>query len=243
VVPPRGRRRSLPDRRYLVADRDRRPPDHAAAGRHAAEAGLGDAAVLRRGAGAGGRRRGHRARGRRRGRWSSPGPGRRRCAPSTAITSASSTPTSSSIPGYYFTGDGARRDEDGYYWITGRIDDVLNVSGHRWAPPRSSPRWCCTRPSPRPPWSATRTTSRARASTPMSRRWPGSSPRRAEEGTGQAGARRDRPDRHRRHHPVGARAAEDPLRQDHAPHPAQDRRQRGRQPRRHLDAGRPDRGR
>ncbi|WP_058556126.1 acetate--CoA ligase [Thiohalocapsa sp. ML1] len=34
-------------------------------------------------------------------------------------------------PGYYFTGDGAKRDEDGYYWITGRIDDVLNVSGHR----------------------------------------------------------------------------------------------------------------
>ena len=34
-------------------------------------------------------------------------------------------------PGSYFTGDGARRDEDGYYWITGRIDDVLNVSGHR----------------------------------------------------------------------------------------------------------------
>ncbi|MBK1694990.1 acetate--CoA ligase [Chromatium weissei] len=34
-------------------------------------------------------------------------------------------------PGYYFTGDGARRDADGYYWITGRIDDVLNVSGHR----------------------------------------------------------------------------------------------------------------
>jgi acetyl-CoA synthetase len=34
-------------------------------------------------------------------------------------------------PGYYFTGDGARRDEDGYWWITGRVDDVLNVSGHR----------------------------------------------------------------------------------------------------------------
>ena len=34
-------------------------------------------------------------------------------------------------PGYYFTGDGALRDEDGYYWITGRVDDVLNVSGHR----------------------------------------------------------------------------------------------------------------
>jgi acetyl-CoA synthetase len=34
-------------------------------------------------------------------------------------------------PGSYFTGDGARRDEDGYYWITGRVDDVINVSGHR----------------------------------------------------------------------------------------------------------------
>ncbi len=37
----------------------------------------------------------------------------------------------SRVPGYYFTGDGCRRDEDGYYWITGRIDDVINVSGHR----------------------------------------------------------------------------------------------------------------
>ncbi|MBI2376872.1 MAG: acetate--CoA ligase [Deltaproteobacteria bacterium] len=37
----------------------------------------------------------------------------------------------SQYPGHYFTGDGCRRDEDGYYWITGRIDDVLNVSGHR----------------------------------------------------------------------------------------------------------------
>jgi acetyl-CoA synthetase len=37
----------------------------------------------------------------------------------------------STYPGYYFTGDGCRRDEDGYYWITGRVDDVINVSGHR----------------------------------------------------------------------------------------------------------------
>lgn len=37
----------------------------------------------------------------------------------------------SQYPGNYFTGDGCRRDEDGYYWITGRVDDVLNVSGHR----------------------------------------------------------------------------------------------------------------
>ncbi len=37
----------------------------------------------------------------------------------------------SAFPGYYMTGDGARRDEDGFYWITGRVDDVMNVSGHR----------------------------------------------------------------------------------------------------------------
>jgi len=38
---------------------------------------------------------------------------------------------SPSSSGYYFTGDGARRDGDGYYWITGRVDDVMNTSGHR----------------------------------------------------------------------------------------------------------------
>src|SRR5262249_13322882 len=37
----------------------------------------------------------------------------------------------SAFPGKYFTGDGCRRDADGYYWITGRVDDVINVSGHR----------------------------------------------------------------------------------------------------------------
>jgi acetyl-CoA synthetase len=35
------------------------------------------------------------------------------------------------VPGYYFTGDGCKRDKDGYYWVTGRVDDVINVSGHR----------------------------------------------------------------------------------------------------------------
>ena len=54
----------------------------------------------------------------------SPTPGPARCAPSTATTSASSRPISRPIPGKYFTGDGCRRDEDGYYWITGRVDDV-----------------------------------------------------------------------------------------------------------------------
>ena len=37
----------------------------------------------------------------------------------------------SQFKGFYFTGDGAKRDKDGDYWITGRVDDVLNVSGHR----------------------------------------------------------------------------------------------------------------
>ena len=65
VVLPRGRRCALPDRRHLVADRDRRHPDHAAARRHQAEARLGDPAVLRRAAGHG-RCRGQGAAGRRR---------------------------------------------------------------------------------------------------------------------------------------------------------------------------------
>lgn len=41
------------------------------------------------------------------------------------------TPSLPPLQGYYFTGDGCRRDEKGYYWITGRVDDVINVSGHR----------------------------------------------------------------------------------------------------------------
>ncbi len=44
----------------------------------------------------------------------------------------------STYKGKYFTGDGCRRDEDGYYWITGRVDDVLNISGHRPARRKSN---------------------------------------------------------------------------------------------------------
>ena len=50
---------------------------------------------------------------------------------STAIPTATCANTGSQIPGVYFTGDGARKDKDGYFWIMGRVDDVLNVSGHR----------------------------------------------------------------------------------------------------------------
>ena len=56
---------------------------------------------------------------------------RARCAPSGATTPASPRPISASTRATYFTGDGCRRDADGYYWITGRVDDVINVSGHR----------------------------------------------------------------------------------------------------------------
>ena len=45
----------------------------------------------------------------------------------------------STFEGRYFSGDGARRDEDGYYWITGRVDDVLNVSGHRMGTAENPP--------------------------------------------------------------------------------------------------------
>ena len=123
--------RALSDRRHLVADRNRRHHDYAASGRHRVEARLGDVSVLRGPAGGRGCQR--------RRCWtvpaketsSSPIPGRARCAPSMAIMNASCRPISRPIPGKYFTGDGCRRDSDGYYWITGRVDDVINVSGHR----------------------------------------------------------------------------------------------------------------
>ena len=131
MVSSRGRRRALPDRRHLVADRDRRHPDHAAAGRHQAQAGLGDRS--------------------RSSAWcprsSMP---TARCWTANAsgnLCIAKSWPGQmrtvygdharfeqtyfSTYKGKYFTGDGCRRDADGYYWITGRVDDVINVSGHR----------------------------------------------------------------------------------------------------------------
>jgi acetyl-CoA synthetase len=50
----------------------------------------------------------------------------------------------STYKGKYFTGDGCRRDEDGYYWITGRVDDVINVSGHRMGTAEVEARWSRT---------------------------------------------------------------------------------------------------
>ena len=63
--------------------------------------------------------------------WSSPIPGPDRRARSMGDHDRFAQTYFHAYPGKYFTGDGARRDADGYYWITGRVDDVINVSGHR----------------------------------------------------------------------------------------------------------------
>ena len=147
-------------------------------------------------------------------------------------------------PGKYFTGDGCRRDADGYYWITGRVDDVINVAGHRLGTAEVE-------------FGAGRTRQgvggrgrrlSARHQGPGHLRLcdadVGREPERGfAQGAGRLGAQGDRADRLARPDPVRARPAEDPLRQDHAPHPAQDRRGRVRQSRRHLDLGRSGRGR
>ena len=75
----------------------------------------------------------------------------------------------STFPGKYFTGDGARRDEDGYYWITGRVDDVINVAGHRLGTAEVESALVAHHEGRRGRGGGlSRTTSRARASTPMS---------------------------------------------------------------------------
>jgi acetyl-CoA synthetase len=132
LVPRRRGRGALRGGRHLVADRDRRHPDHAAAGRHADQARLGDAAVLRGEAGVVELPRNRRSRATASSArlcLGAPWPGQARTV--YGDHQRFSETYFSQYPGYYFTGDGCRRDEDGYYWITGRIDDVLNVSGHR----------------------------------------------------------------------------------------------------------------
>ena len=150
----------------------------------------------------------------------------------------------SAYPGKYFTGDGCRRDADGYYWITGRVDDVINVSGHRMgtaevesalvAHPKVSEAAVVGYPHDikgQGIYAYVTADGRGRAD------------RGTAQGTGRLGAQGDRPDRLARPHPVRARPAEDPLGQDHAPNPAQDRGERVWRARRHLDARRPGGGR
>ena len=159
-----GRER-CPDRRHVVADRDRHDHDHAAAGHHDARS-----PARRRSRSPASRRRfatqqGQARRDRRRAPGAHASPGRRCCAASTAIPSASCSSTGSQWPdGSYFTGDGARLDDDGYFWLLGRVDDVLNVAGHRLGTMEVESALVDHPRSPRPRSSASRTRSRDRRS-------------------------------------------------------------------------------
>ena len=142
-------------------------------------------------------------------------------------------------PGKYFTGDGCRRDRDGYYWITGRVDDVINVSGHRMGTAEVESALVAHKMVAEAAvvgyphdikgqgiYAYVTLKTGVEPSETLRRelnQWV-----RKEIGP-IAAARSD---------PMGARPAQDPLGQDHAPHPAQDRRERPFQPGRHLDPGR-----
>ena len=167
MVSPRGRRRPLPDRRYLVADRNRRHPDHAAARRDQAQARLGDAAVLRHQAAARRRRRqGARRRGLRKSlhhRFLARPDAQR----SMATTSVSSRPISRPIPANTSPATAAAATRTA---ITGSPAASTTCSmspAIAWERRKWNPRWSRIRKCRKPPWSAIRTTSRARASMPM----------------------------------------------------------------------------
>ena len=130
------------------------------------------------------------------------------------------------FPGLYFTGDGARRDEDGFYWITGRVDDVINVAGHRLGTAEIESALVAH----------PKVAEAAVVGYPHDIKGQGiyayvtlRVDREPERGAAararRLGAEGDQPDRRARPAAMGAEPAEDPLRQDHAPHPPQDRRQ------------------
>ena len=167
LVLSRGRREALPDRRYLVADRDRRHPDHPAAGRDRAEAGLGDAAAARREAGAGGWRGegAERAGGRQ-------SLHRRRVAGNDAHRVRRPSALRADLfqrlqgPLFHRRRRAARRGRLLLDHRPGRRRDQCRraPARHRGSGERAGR---APRTSPRRPWSGFRTTSRARASMPM----------------------------------------------------------------------------
>ncbi len=136
----------------------------------------------------------------------------------------------STFPGRYFTGDGARRDEDGYYWITGRVDDVLNVSGHRMGTAEIESALV----------SHPKIAEAAVVGVPHEIKGQGiyayvtliagEEPSRELHKEVKEGPQGDRRHRHPGRDPLGRGAAQDPLRQDHAAYIAQDRHRRDRQP-------------
>ena len=143
-------------------------------------------------------------------------------------------------PGMYFSGDGCRRDADGYYWITGRVDDVINVSGHRMGTAEVESALV----------SHPKVSEAAVVGYPHDLKGQGiycyvdSELRRtrrrcAEKGSCHACAQRDRPDRIAGRHSILPGATENAFRKNHAPHLEEDCRRRLRQSRRHIDPCRP----
>ena len=125
------RQAALPDRGHLVADRDGHDHDHAAARDHRHKAGFGDATVSRHRCRSGGRR----GQDRRSRRWRLSGVEEAVAGDDAhdlrRSRSLRASSTGRAIPGIYFTGDGCKVDADGYFWLLGRVDDVMNVAGHR----------------------------------------------------------------------------------------------------------------
>jgi acetyl-CoA synthetase len=138
----------------------------------------------------------------------------------------------SAYPGKYFTGDGCRRDADSYYWITGRVDDVINVSGHRMGTAEvESVLVAHAKVSEAAVVGLRDTDGGDRAN------------RRLAQGASGMGAQGDRPNCLSRRGPVRPESSKNPFRQDNASHPAKDRRERVRKFGRYVDSGRPGGGR
>ena len=221
----RRRRQPLPDRRHLVADRDRRHSDHAAARRDDLEARLGHASPSSASSRRSSMRRAPCSKGRASGNLviadSWPGQMRTIFGDHERFVQT----YFSAYPGKYFTGDGCRRDADGYYWITGRVDDVINVSGHRLGTAEVESALVAHAQVAEAAVVGYPHDIKGQGIYAYVTLMSGAEPtERTSQGARRLGAAGDRPDRHARHRPFRTRPAEDPLRQDHAPHPAQDRR-------------------
>ena len=206
-------------------------------GRDDDQAGLGDEAVPRASRPRSSTRRARRSARAAAATSCSSGRGRRCCAGSSATTRATAQTYWSRLEDIYFAGDGARIDEDGDFWLLGRVDDVMNVSGHRISTievesalvdhPAVAEAAVCGRNDA--------TTGQAIVAYVTLKGGAGAVGRDA-RGAPQPRRQEDRRDREAGQHRLHARAAEDAQRQDHAPPAA--RRRREPAARRHDDAGR-----
>ena len=139
-------------------------------------------------------------------------------------------------PDVYVTGDGAKRDDDGNFWLLGRVDDVINVAGTGSARWRWRARWSIIRAWPKRPWSDAphEIKGQAIAAFVTLKEGKQGSKEHADE-LKEHVVEEDRRDRQARRHPVHGRPAEDAIGQDHASAAARHRRRQG--ARRYHDAG------